>query len=91
MGVLQLKKNSSIGYWEELVGIFESIEIDDLTFRVNLHNHQLVLTSDSKEARVLGAELTSKFEGMRVGLLRTDLPEKPILVRVIACKDHAAE
>jgi hypothetical protein len=73
-------KRISLEPWEEAVGIFKGIEYGDYEVSLLLGDCRIVFPADSPEASILkslGRRLVSK----RIGVLRTDDPQKPLLIR----------
>jgi len=68
--------------WEEVVGRFLGLERDDQWLIVKISYGILIFPVDSPEAQFLTEKLKG-LSGRRVGILRTDLVEKPIVVKVM--------
>lgn len=70
--------------WEEVVGEFEKLEDKDTPrVRIKMVNFcTLEFEKNSDEARVLREELAGR-EGSLVRILRTDILEKPLMVRIV--------
>jgi hypothetical protein len=69
--------------WDELVGTFEGLEKDDFTLLVHFEGFHFILNSMSHEAEIIEKLLSSNLIGRKIALLRTDLIEKPFIVREI--------
>jgi hypothetical protein len=77
-----MKKGSpnSLGRWEEIVGKLVSVEEVDGELVVNISSvSRLRFPPNSHEARLVRDELEGR-EGDRIGVLRTDLAKRPIVV-----------
>jgi hypothetical protein len=70
--------------WDEFVGVLKGLGKDDSTFRVSFEGCRLIFNLDSEEAKIAQKILHHNLIGQKIGLLRTDIPGKPILVRIIA-------
>jgi hypothetical protein len=69
--------------WQEAVGELTELEDDGNSLKLTL-SCPLVLEfpSDSSEAEILRKELGPQDRGKRIAVLRTDLPGKPLIVRM---------
>jgi len=78
----------TLDYWTEIVGQFIEIEDDGefttLVIEVN-HNKTVKLeyARGSKESEELLRNLENLDRSTRIGILRTDLENKPLMVRVM--------
>lgn len=72
--------------WEEIIGICTNISIEPKTITLHLlvQNRQsrVVFNLESKEGKLI-RYIKKKAVGKRIGILRTDNPDKPIAVRII--------
>ena len=64
------------------MGIFEGIVEEDPYVLIRLDNIQLIFDLESTEAKILKEKLDEVMIGLKISILRTDISEKPILVRV---------
>jgi hypothetical protein len=74
--------------WEEFVGIFKRVEITEFDHAVIFEfpkpkDIKVLFSQDSEEARILTELLTPELIGKKIGILRTDIPEKPIVMRLV--------
>jgi hypothetical protein len=69
--------------WQEALGRFLSSIIDGNGFYVRLSFGDIYFPLDSLEATVLQGILPDIKIGERIGILRTDMPEKPVCVRIL--------
>lgn len=71
---------------EEIIGVLQRLEKDALEVAVVLScsNHliKVVFPTDSPEAYALNKVLSKDLSGFKVGILRTDDPSKPLLIRI---------
>ena len=69
--------------WEELIGVIGAIVEEDPFISIQLGNFELIFSSDSLEGRILKAKRKKIDHGDKIGILRTDIAEKPIIIRMI--------
>lgn len=80
------KKIVRLEKWEEIVGILKSFRVDGMNANVCLSTNtdvEIIFPSESVEAFILKNHLEKVKEGAAVAILRTDIPNKPIVVRVL--------
>jgi len=83
--------------WEELIGIYtgadNGMHMSFLTFKImEPRSNTLYLLTypiGSLESVILQASLNLGAVGRRVGVLRTDIPAKPLIARVLEQKDQS--
>jgi len=76
--------NTTLQSWEEIVGRYQGTERNDSHIIVHLEElSPLSFPLGSSEASILEEELEDVESGTKVGILRSDMPEKPLLVRVV--------
>lgn len=68
--------------WEELIGTFRGIVKKEFGISICIEDSKLVLHPDSVEATMAEEQLDGVHMGTKIALLRTDIPEKPILIRI---------
>jgi len=73
-------KRISLEPWEEAVGIFKGIEYGDYEASLLIDNYRIAFSVQSPEASILKT-LDKKLVSKRIGVLRTDDPQKPLLFR----------
>jgi hypothetical protein len=87
---LPLKNNSTRVYymrqlylntWEEAIGKLHHVKVNGSNLRVTLGHFEVMLLLGSGDARKIGNDL-ERLKGCKVSILRTDLPERPILINV---------
>ena len=72
-----------IDFWTELIGPYlDTYTIDRLTY-FKIGKKTLVFESNSKETMILRNQLKNDLVNQIVGILRTDYPEAPLIVRII--------
>ena len=67
--------------WMEIVGKLQRLFIDDDYLYVEIDNNVLRFRKESDETSYLQRELDG-LVGKQIAVLRTNMPEKPILVRL---------
>ena len=67
--------------YEELVGFLESIKVTDDNVSVTISGYYLEYSNLSDEAEFLSATISEDDIGKRIGLMATDIPEKPLVIR----------
>jgi hypothetical protein len=71
----------SLRLWEEVIGTFRAINKDYSEVSVNIGNYQIIFPIDALEAKIIESIASKGWLGKKVGFLRTDLPERPLLIR----------
>ncbi len=69
--------------WEEIVGTCRSIDRNEYDISVTIDGLKIIFPRDSSEAKMLEKITDYGFLGQKVGILRTDLPRKPLLLRLV--------
>jgi len=72
--------------WMEIIGILHSFEENNHCIHLEIGNSQLSFPQGSDEAAFLLRKFHSSYIGRVVSILRTDLPEKPILLQLVATR-----
>ncbi len=76
-------KLERLDFWTEIIGFYLGIfSVDRFTY-VRIGKKTLVFDSNSKEAEILRHQLKNEFVNQTVGILRTDCPEVPLVVRLV--------
>jgi len=79
-----VKEHVILDEWKEIMGEFVELnEKDNLEVSISIQgeNKKLVYPKKSKESRILKDELRDIEKGSKIGILRTDLDERPICIR----------
>lgn len=71
--------------WEEACGTLQGVDDDYPYLTLDFGKFRVVFGSD--EASAIKSQLTEELIGKRISILRTDLPDKPALVRELAGGD----
>lgn len=70
--------------WEECVGIFEKLEMDEIEVAVILSNRnkkiRLAFPANESEADIVKKELKTCTSGTRITILRTDDASRPLVI-----------
>lgn len=69
--------------WSEVVVIYNGLVIEEHFTRVKINGNMISFPNGSKEATLLQQFLKENMVGRNIGILRTDLPDKPHLIRLI--------
>jgi len=69
--------------WSEMVGVYDGIIIEEDFTHVKINGKVISFKNGTKEATLLQQYLNEKMIGRKIRILRTDLPDKPILIRLI--------
>ena len=68
--------------WEELCGTLKSLEKDDFSVSIHIGDCHLVFNSESSEGKTINEKLDGVMIGSRLSILKTDIIEKPIIIKV---------
>lgn len=86
-------KEIELKVWEEIVGDCIRFEVKKdqvaVVFRCTQY-YKVVFPGESKEGAIL-RDLGTKLVGQKIGLIRTDIPAKPISVRTVTQKPEKIE
>jgi len=80
--------------WEEATGNFADLKIEEdniivvLTTQKTLH---ITFPSNTPEAQTILQTLKNTPKGKKIAILRTDIPEKPILIQYLERNDSSAK
>lgn len=71
--------------WDEAIGHLEALQVNDHNVIVTLsqakRNLKITFPKNSPEAQTITQTLTNTPKGTRISLLRTDNPQKPLLLK----------
>ncbi len=71
--------------WDEIRVPFQSIEADRYLTRVLINGDLgLILITGTQEASILNNILKENLKGKKIGILKTDIPTKPLLARLVS-------
>ena len=80
-------KLERLDLWSEIVGEYlGTYTIDRFTY-VRIGKKHLMFDSNSKEIETIRNQLKNDFIDQTVGILCTDYPEAPLIVRIIKKED----
>jgi hypothetical protein len=68
--------------WEEATGVFRGIKSENLTVSVLFNEFRVPFLAESEEAKIAKERLNSALIDQIIALLKTDIPNKPLLVRL---------
>jgi hypothetical protein len=80
----QTAKTAYLDSWDEIVGEFQGISSDDEFIYMKIGDRVLSFLKDTVEAQYALERLDTCLPGQRIGILRTDISETPILIRLVA-------
>jgi hypothetical protein len=72
--------------WDEAIGSFEKLEIDEEKVTTTLSTHKnirITYPKNTAEAQTLTQTLTNTKKGTKIAILKTDNPQKPIIIRTL--------
>jgi hypothetical protein len=84
--VFSTHQETQLESWQEAVGTYEDLQITEekITLTISTHrNITLTFPSDTPEAETLTQALTDTPKGTKIALLKTDNPQKPIIIRTL--------
>jgi len=74
----------NLEYWEEIIGKLYGSFNDDHYIYLKIDDQILRFRKGSKEATHIQRQLSEDLFGGTIALLRTDMPEKPILIHIVS-------
>jgi len=77
------KQKTWLPSFSEIVGMFNGLVIEGEFTHVKIDDDVLSFQNETQEAAFLKQFLTDNIVGKKIGILRTDNPDKPILIRMI--------
>jgi len=69
--------------WVEITGVLRSIETKKAFLHLEIADTVLSFEIESKEASCAQERINRNLIGRKIGILRTDIAEKPLVVRLI--------
>lgn len=69
--------------WSEVIGMFGGCFSDNHFIRLKINEKLLAFPKESKEAEVILKKLDDSLLGKWIGILKTDLPKKSLVIRVL--------
>ena len=64
--------------WSEVVGVLSDVRINDNEVQVEIDGKLLIYPRD-----IHSDEVIKRYVGRRIGILKTDLPDRDLLIRVL--------
>jgi hypothetical protein len=74
--------------WEEVVGTYQGIE-EDVGISVVFDGFKVGFNPESTEVEIIRKKLEKVTAGVSIAILKTDIPEKPLVVRIIKETEEA--
>ena len=83
-----MKKNNDVKEtylfpWFEAVGTYHGLSVNDCYVHLKISDKTLSFPTDSNEVKHLRDRLDDSLIGSKIGILKTDIREKPIRIRLI--------
>jgi len=79
--------NLKLNPWDELSAAYKALDVDEdhitLTLTTTPKDLQITYPKDSLEAQTLTEALKNTPAGTKIALLKTDIPEKPLVIRTL--------
>ena len=75
-------------FWDEFVGVLKGLKKDDSTLKICFEGCYISFNSETEEAKVAEKILNGSLIDRKIAVLRTDLPQQPLLVRLIAEREE---
>ena len=69
--------------WFELIGTYNGLEIDEYFVYIKIDDKVVSFSKDSEEALYVQEKLDSSVVGRKIGVLKTDLQEKLVRIRLV--------
>ena len=76
-------KLERLDFWSEIIGTYLGTYFIDCFTYVRIGKKTLVFDSNSKETETLRNQLKNELVNQTVGILRTDYPQAPLVVRLV--------
>lgn len=73
--------------YEEATGRFQGLKKDEYILSILFGGFEIAFRVDSSEAAIIEQNLATTPVGERIGILSTDLADKPVLIRIITASD----
>lgn len=79
-----MTEHKVLGFWEECIGRFMGMDVSNeyVVVHIQINSKNVDLDFDISVLDVLRNALENCENGKRIGILRTDIPEEPVLVRI---------
>ena len=72
-----------LGAWVEIIGELLEISSDEYSIYLKIDNKVLSFLKESIEAKYLQQILDDSVIGRKIAVLRTDISEKPLFIRLV--------
>jgi hypothetical protein len=83
---MQEKQEVRLTSWSEVVGTFHRVFADNHFTYVKINDKTLSFPKESQESEIIQTKLKSLI-GRRIGILKTDLIDWPLRIRLIDSED----
>lgn len=86
----EFDKRIQMELWEEICGYFVEVTEGDMETRLYLNiggvNKYILSPANSLQAQIISSELEGVASGAKVSILRTDIPGRPLFIRIYKIK-----
>jgi len=82
MGERTEAREEHLRLWDEVLGVYQGVEITEFQATLLFRKLRISFPVHSPEAEIL-KKLGDSLLGKRIGILKTDLREKPLVIRVL--------
>lgn len=72
-----------LALWSELIGTYRGFVIDGHCIHVRIDDNVISFVIGTEEASLLQQFLSDDIVGRRIGILKTDLLDRPLRIRLI--------
>ena len=80
---LNSNKFFCLDHWMEITGKLNKISKDAYYLYLDIDNKVLTFRKESKQASCIQNSIDASWIGKNVAILRTDIPQKPLVFRII--------
>lgn len=70
--------------WSEVTGTYHGSQVDGHHIYVRIGKRAVAFAVESREASLVRRRLSENMVGRKIGILKTNLPDKPLLFRVVS-------
>ena len=71
--------------WKEITGKLNDFSSDEYGVSLKVGDQVIIFDRDSREAACITEFLDEDFRGKYIAILKTDIPEKPVIIRLVYC------
>lgn len=78
-----MKKEIKLNIWSEVVGTDDGLVIEENFTHLRINSSVISFPNGTKEATLVRQFFNENMVGRKIGVLRTDLADKPLLFRIV--------